>query len=335
MRVERDDALVRPRGLREVLLFALPAIAGVLAVAAVIAWKQELFVSRTPIYAFTDSALGMTKGMPVKVFGLTVGSVAGVEIVPGAPGTKGRVRLRLDINSEYLQHITRDSRAKLMREAIVGQSVVEIVPGSQQMRPVARNEVIAFERGKTLGELSEELNKALEPVLAQVKEAMADFRNPDGQVQKSMHQVSVLLQELPETNRRLQGVMDGATRTFGRAEQLIGTADRALAGTAAQAEAALGEVGRTAGAVGAAAPGILLKIDAAAEGLARTADSARRLTEGAAQRMPPLLDEGTSVVRNAGEVIDGARQAWPLRNFVEQPGVKTLPIDTHETSGAR
>jgi phospholipid/cholesterol/gamma-HCH transport system substrate-binding protein len=335
MKAERDEALVRPRGLRGVLLFVLPAVIGVVLVAGVIAWKQELFVSRTPVYAFTDSALGITKGMPVKVFGLTVGSVAGVEIVPGQPGAKGRVRMRMDINSEFLQHITRDSRAKLMREAIVGQSLIEIVPGALQSRPVARNEVIAFERGKTLGELSEELNKALEPVLAQVKEVMGDLRNPDGNVQKSMSQVSVLLQELPETNRKLQSVMDGATRTFGRAEQLIGSADKAMSAAAGKAESALGEIEKTAGAIGAAAPGILLKIDAAAESLARTSESARRLTEGAAQRMPVLIEDGASMVRNAGEVIDGAKQAWPLRNFVEQPAVRTLPIDTQETTERR
>lgn len=335
MKPERGEDLVRPRSLKGALLFAAPALVGVLLVAAVIAWKQELFVSRTPIYAFTDSALGITKGMPVKVFGITVGSVGAVEIVPGAPGSHGRVRVRMDISSEFLRHVTRDSRARLMRETIVGQSLIEIVPGALQTRPVARNEVIAFERGKTLGELSEELNKALEPVLAQVKEAMAELRNPEGQVQKSMQQVSVLLQALPETNRRLQGAIDGATRTLGRAEQLIGTAERAVAGTAARAEAALGEVEKTAGAVGAAAPGILLKIDRAAESLAKTAESAQRLTEAAAQRMPPLLDDSAAVVRNVGEVVDGARGSWPLRNFVEPPSVKTLPIDTHETSGAR
>src|SRR4051812_4616715 len=174
MKAEREDALIRPGGLRGALAFVLPALIGVVLVGAVIAWKQELFISRTPIFSFTDSAIGITKGMPVKVFGLTVGSVSDIEIVPGVPGgAASRVRVRFDLSSEYLQHVTRDSRARLTREALVGQSVIEILPGSPQSRPVARNEVIAFERGKSLGELSEELNKALAPVLTQVKEALA------------------------------------------------------------------------------------------------------------------------------------------------------------------
>src|ERR1700704_6083410 len=104
------------RGLRSLAAFLAPALIGLVVVGAVIAWKQELFVTRTPIYIFTDSALGITKGIPVKVFGLTVGSVDDIEIVPGTPGSKGQVRVRLNIASEYLLHITKDSRAKLMRE---------------------------------------------------------------------------------------------------------------------------------------------------------------------------------------------------------------------------
>ena len=65
-----------PRGgLRSLVAFVMPALIGLVVVGAVIAWKQELFVTRTPIYIFTDSALGITKGIPVKVFGLTVGTV--------------------------------------------------------------------------------------------------------------------------------------------------------------------------------------------------------------------------------------------------------------------
>ena len=325
MKAGRDDSFVRPANLRGVLSFIMPALLGVLAVAGVIAWKQELFVSRTPVYVFTDNAIGMTKGMPVKVFGLTVGTVGDIEIVPGAPGSAGRVRVRFDINSENLQHISRDSKARLMREALVGQSLIEIVPGSTQSRPVARNEVIAFERGKSLGELSEELNKALAPVLVQVKEAIGDLRNPEGQVQKSVAQVNALLQELPETNRKLQKLLDTADRA-------VGTADAAVGRASTKAEAAMGEIEKTAGAISSAAPGLLLKIDRAAESVARTAEAARKLSEESSRRLPLLIDDGTNLVRDANDIMTGAKQSWPLRILLPAPGVKTLPIDSQETS---
>ena len=142
------------------------AFVGIALAGAAVGWRQGLFTDRTPIYVLADSALGISRGIPVKLFDLTVGRVDAIEIVPGADG--GQVRLRLDIASEYLRHIGRDSRAKLMREGVIGESLIEILPGGERARPVARNDVIAFERGKTLGGLSEELGRALSPVLSQL-----------------------------------------------------------------------------------------------------------------------------------------------------------------------
>ena len=304
-------------GLRGLAAFVLPALIGLVVVGAVISWKQELFVTRTPIYIFTDSALGITKGIPVKVFGLTVGTVDDIEIVPGTPGSKGQVRIRLNIGSEYLQHITKDSRAKLMREGVVGQALIEILPGDQSVRPVARNEVIAFERGKTLGELSEELNRALSPVLAQVKEAIGDMQNPQGRLQRSVDRVTTLLDELPDSNRKLASVLVTAERTMARADSVLLNADRAVAGIALKADNTLGNLDRIVADVSTAAPAILKNLDTAAQGLAR-----------ASNQVPLLIDGGNTLVRDANQAISGAKGAWPLRNWVEAPATTTLGIDS-------
>ena len=37
-------------------------------------------------------------------------------------------------------------------------------------------------------------------------------------------------------------------------------------------------------------------------------------------------------MRDANETMSGVKQSWPLRILIPQPGVKTLPIDTQETS---
>lgn len=306
-------------GLRSLVAFVLPALIGLVVVGSVISWKQELFVTRTPIYIFTDSALGITKGIPVKVFGLTVGTVDEIEIVPGTPGSKGQVRIRLNIGSEYLQHITKDSRAKLMREGVVGQALIEILPGDQNVRPVARNEVITFERGKTLGELSEDLNRALSPVLAQVKEAIGDMQNPQGRLQRSVDRVTTLLDELPDSNRKLASVLVTAERTLARADSVLVNADKAVAGVALKAEHTLGGLDRIVADVSATAPSILKNLDSATQSLAR-----------AAERMPMMIDSGNTLVRDANQAVSGAKGAWPLRNWVEPPATTTLGIDSGE-----
>jgi ABC-type transporter Mla subunit MlaD len=309
-----------PRGgLRSLVAFVMPALIGLVVVGAVIAWKQELFVTRTPIYIFTDSALGITKGIPVKVFGLTVGTVDEIEIVPGTPGNKGQVRVRLNISSEYLQHITKDSRAKLMREGVVGQALIEILPGDQSVRPVGRNEVIAFERGKTLGELSEELNRALSPVLAQVKEAIGDMQNPQGRLQKTVDRVATLIDELPDSNRKLASVLVTAEKTLARADTVLVHADSAVTGIALKADSTLGNLDKIVADVSATAPSILKNLDSAAQGLAR-----------ASNQVPLLIDGGNSLIRDANQTMSGAKAAWPIRNWVEPPATTTLGIDSGE-----
>jgi hypothetical protein len=94
----------------------------------------------------------------------------------------------------------------------------------------------------------------------------------------------------------------------------------------------MSEIEKTAGAISSATPGILLKIDRAAESVARTSESARKLSEESSRRLPLLIDDGTNLVRDANDVMTGAKQSWPLRILLPPPGVKTLPIDTQETS---
>jgi len=325
---ERNQAIASNRSLKSIVAFAVPALLGVAAVAAAISWKQELFVSRTPIFMFTDSALGVTKGMPVKVFGLNVGTVNDITIVPGSTGTKSQVRIELAIGSEYLQYIPKDAKARLAREAVVGQSIIEIAARDSQARPVAKNEVIAYERGKSLSELSEELNKSLAPVLTQVKDAINDLKNPEGTVQKTVHQVTTLLQELPESNRKLQSLITTA-------EGAVVNVDKSVGSAAAKLDDALGHFGKASASIESAAPGILQKVDAAAEGIARTAEAVRRISEDAARRVPALLDGGEQVIRDTSSMVAGAKTSWPISNWVEAPRVTTLYISSEEAGPSR
>jgi len=313
------------RSIPRVVAFALPALIGILMVAAVIAWKQELFVSRTPIYVFTENALGITSGMPVKVFGITVGAVSDVTIVPGSGGTRGRVRVELEVKSEQLQHIAKDAHARLLRESLVGQSVIEILPGSGQARPIARNEVLVFERSKSVGEIAEELNHMLAPTLAQVKEFVGEIKSQGGEAQKTLVQVTTLLQELPESNRQLRKTLSSAERAFDHVDSALGDITQKAGGT-------LDNMQRTAAAVEAAAPGVLKKIESAAESAAQTADSVRRLSEGAAARVPLLLDSGAGIVRDVDDIVGGAKRSWPLRNLVSPPAEVMLQLDSQEAS---
>ncbi len=68
------------RLLLKVNAFLLLALLLVAAFMGLVAYKQGWFVHQTVIHFVTPNALGINKGMPVKLYGFTVGSVSNMEL---------------------------------------------------------------------------------------------------------------------------------------------------------------------------------------------------------------------------------------------------------------
>jgi ABC-type transporter Mla subunit MlaD len=161
-----------------------------------------------------------------------------------------------------------------------------------------------------------------------VKEAIQDVRSPDGRVMKSADHVAVLLEELPSSNRKLQSVLNAAQNSLARLDATVEHADKAVSAISSKAEAALDSAASVASQFATATPVILRNVDTAAAAMARFAEGGARLTDDASKRVPLLLEGGDSVMRDAGEMISGARNAWPLRTWMTPPAVTTLNIDS-------
>ena len=72
--------------------FLLGGLLLVLAFLGLVAYKQGWFVPQTTLHFVTPNALGISRGMPVKLYGFTVGSVSemrlaldGVEVEADEP----------------------------------------------------------------------------------------------------------------------------------------------------------------------------------------------------------------------------------------------------------
>ncbi len=87
------------RLLLKVNLFLLIALALAAAFMGLVAYKQGWFVHQTKIHFVTPNALGLAKGMPVKLYGFTVGSVSSMDL------SDEGVDVRLSIMSEYMPRI--------------------------------------------------------------------------------------------------------------------------------------------------------------------------------------------------------------------------------------
>src|ERR1051326_8933915 len=198
------------RLLLKVNAFLLVGLLLVAAFMVLVAYKQGWFVHQTQIHFVTPNALGVNRGMPVKLYGFTVGSVSNMQLSPEG------VDVTLSIITEYLPRITRGSEAKFAREGgIVGASVIELQPAAAGPALVAGDR-IAFRPQRGISEIIDDFRRQAIPAFNEVKNLFSQLKGPGEDVAGSLAGVRHEIQRLPETHRALQKLLEPAERTTDR-----------------------------------------------------------------------------------------------------------------------
>ena len=292
------------------LVLALLLIAGFV---ALVAYKQGWLIHYTTLNFVTMDALGISRGMPVKLYGLTVGSVKDMAIADEG------VEVQLAINGAHMPRILKGSRARFAREAgVVGASVIEIIPvrGSRAgLAPLAEGSRIEFERSRGIAEIIEDLRRQAEPALSEMKQMFARINRSGEDVEASLSVLRGEAQRLPETHTALR--------------KLIGDAGTAVQG----ATATLDSARRASESLERETPVIAGKMSTALESINAAAGQIRetaRHGEDAVRGVGPFLEQGESLAREGREVVDAAKRTWPLSGAFREPRDPTLPVDSFE-----
>ncbi len=300
--------------------FLLAALLLVAAFLGLVAYKQGWFVKQTPIHFVTANALGINKGMPVKLYGFTVGSVSDMQL-----SSEG-VDVTLSIISEHLARIPRGSRAKFARESgVVGASVLEIVPGKGGV-PVAAGERIDFEPSRGISEIIDDFRRQAVPAFNEIRQVLAQMRSSGEDASAALAGLRREIDQLPETHRALRAVLENAGQA---------TADvrREATGTLQAAQRASESAERAANAVDRAVPELSAELTATLKSLEATSDQLRKTGEQAdiaLQRVRPVLDRGETAAREASDVFSAAKRVWPLSDSFKETGDRLLPIDSFD-----
>jgi phospholipid/cholesterol/gamma-HCH transport system substrate-binding protein len=308
---------------RKVNVFFITAVLGVIGVMLLVSYKQGAFVRYTAIYFYAADALGISKGMAVRLFGLPVGSVSELDI-----SDRG-VKVQLSINSEYIPRLPRGSHARLVREGYVGAATIQIVPSREPGRaagPLADGDEIEYIPARGVAELVDDLRNQLTPVINDMRRMIAELNNPNGDFRKSVAGANTVFQQLPETNQEMR--------------QFLRDADRTVVAAGRQVEASLGSVERVSAQVERQLPLLAEKLattlDALSETSAQIRDTTRKNGDALHEvliQVPGLLRDGGDLVREGQDVVGAARNSWFLRDMIEAKAVRTLPLDSFESAG--
>ena len=274
-----------------------------------VAYKQGWFVHQTQIHFVTANALGLNKGMPVKLYGFTVGSVAGMEL------SEEGVDVRLSIMSDYMHRIPRGSLAKHSREAsVVGAAVIDIVPGKPGPA-LAQGERIDFQPSRSIAEYIDDIRRQAVPAFNELKQVLGDFKGSGNDVAVTLSTLRKEMEALPQTHRDLRKLLTTAERTAAEFSTTAQATERAMTNI----ERAVPELTTKLGSA-------IESIDGAAQQLRKTGEEA----QGTIQKAQPVLERGDAVARDAGEVFNAAKRVWPLSDSFNETADRELPIDSFD-----
>jgi phospholipid/cholesterol/gamma-HCH transport system substrate-binding protein len=307
------------------------SIAALIVLATIIASliKHDTFTPTMRVIFHAQSAQGIHKGMSVQLSGFRIGRVQELGIE-----TDARVRVTLELEKKYAALIPADSEVGLSKEGLIGASFIEIEPGKNKTRSIAENGVLTFYRAIDFADMAKELQAKIEPILADVRKVTQSINDPDGDIRKTIGNVrhaSALVAELAQQVNRIAG------RSEGRVDAIAGKVDRVLDQTGTtleRARGALDTAARSLDTVDRQLPALLLRLDQSLKNVEAVTSDARRLSSSLGDDLPPAIREGRGLIEDAHEIVDGAKQSWPLRNLVAPPVQKALPLDSYDSSGS-
>lgn len=143
--MEGEDNMGRDARQRRRVLQGGLLIAGLVGLAALIFFLDDLvsaFDRTYTIVAVVPDAPGLAPGSPVWVGGREVGEVTTVGFLPADADTLDRIWVTLKLPRRLQPQIRADSRVRLTSAALIGQRVVDIVPGTGAARELAPGDTL-------------------------------------------------------------------------------------------------------------------------------------------------------------------------------------------------
>ncbi len=119
--------------------------------------KQQLFGKTEILKANFNNVNGLQPGNSVRFSGINAGSVKKIEIISDT-----LISVEMNIDSEVFRFIKKDAQASIGSDGLVGNMVVNILPGTGNMPSVKGGDLIQSERKASAEDLLKTLSKTNE-----------------------------------------------------------------------------------------------------------------------------------------------------------------------------
>jgi phospholipid/cholesterol/gamma-HCH transport system substrate-binding protein len=286
---------------RKIGLFVLSALAGIVLAVILLGLQKDLFIAKYTLHFTVDQGTGFAKGMPVKLSGFRIGRVTELTL-----NDQAMVDITIEVARKYSKWIRSDSTVKLVKEGLVGDSIVEVAVGSLDKPELKTGDSITYLKTKGLDDLADELADKVKPVLIEVRDIIAYINDPDGDLKKTIRNLEKLTRNLEATRSNADTLLLATTQNLeqisSRTTSLLDTATRKIDSLAvASLNTSLEKL-----------PPLLEKTDAALTQVTAISLATKKLSEQAFPLIPGVLSRTEELLFSTDRLVNSLNNSWLL-----------------------
>ena len=310
---------------RKVGIFVLIALLGIIGAFLMIGIKSDLFTRTYQLHFTTPKGTGFTKGMPVKLTGFRIGRVKDVSL-----NAIASVDVTLQIDRRYQKWIHRDAVARLVKEGLIGDMIIDISGGSAN-EVLPDKGTITFVKTKGLDELADDIAEKVKPVLIEVRDIISYVNDPNGDLKQSIGNIRSLTANLEQTRRHVDQFMD-TTRQDIHATTIKATATLDATNARLQeVKPVIEKVDRSVATVEQKLPGMITKLENSLSNLEAVSIEVKKSSSKALPKLPSLMERADEALDDGDSVLKAMKGMWPIRSYVPQPEERRfINGDSHE-----
>lgn len=315
---DRGDARFRHLETK-VGLFVVLALVACIAVVLFIGYQSDLFTASYRLSFTVDRGTGFVRGMPIKLSGFRIGRIERITL-----NDEARVSIDIQVGHKYQRWLREDSVARLVKEGLVGDAIIEITAGSPQSRMLEEGDTLRFEKTKSIEEHIDEISEKVKPVLMQVSDIISYVDDPKGDIKQSLAHINALTGSLQGTRRKTDRLIDNASDDI---RQISTRIER----TVTSLDASIARLDRILAALEDRTPLMLERTDRTLTHLERLTSNLSDATQQVAPHVTPLMQKTDQVLNRTDQLVESAQKIWLLRpEAKEPPQPQIAPGDSYE-----
>lgn len=296
---------------RKIGIFIATALAGIVIAAVLFGLQKDFFTKKYNLHFTVERGTGFTKGMSVKLSGFRIGRVTAISL-----NKQAMVDIFIEIDSDYRTWIRSDSTVKLVKEGLVGDSIIDISVGSPAKPELKNNDSITYIKTKALDELADEIAEKVKPVLIEISDIISYINDPDGDLKKTIRNAEELTRKLEDTRKNADRLLISATDNVqlvsSRANNMLDSTRNKI--DSIDLDPTLTRVNSTLDHLDKKIPVLLEKSDTTLGNVSRISYETRLLSEKAFPRIPGVISQAEDVMLSTDRLINSLQNTWLLRD---------------------